>query len=117
MMPKQSPDLDRLRDILEAVHNIQWTNEGQTWDTFKDNLQNQQTIFHNLLHITDDLKQISSEFKSRYPQIPWSELASIEDQITNPNRQINLENAWRFSQNSMLSAELGIEAVLSQNSS
>jgi uncharacterized protein with HEPN domain len=116
-MPKQSHDLDRLRDILDAIHNIQWTNEGQTWETFKDHLQNQQTILHDLLHISDDLKQISSDFKSRYPQIPWSELASIDDQITNPNRQLNLENAWRFSQNTLLSAELSIESVLSQNSS
>ncbi len=116
-MFNQSQDFISLRDMLDAIHNIQWANEGQTWDTFKGDLQVQQTVFHNLIHITDDLKKISSEFKSRYPQIHWNELAGIEDQITNPDRQINLENAWKLSQDALLPAEFSIEGVLSQNSS
>jgi uncharacterized protein with HEPN domain len=115
-MADNSEDFVRLRDILESIHNIQWANEGQTWDTFKNDLQNQQTVFHNLLHITDDLKQVSADFKSRFPQIHWSELAAIDDQLLNPDRQTNLENAWRLSQDALLPAEMSIEAVLSQNS-
>jgi len=73
-----SRDIVYVSQILEAIKKIQeYTKEGR--DVFYDTIIIQDAVMRNIEIVGEVAKRISTEFKDRYDQVPWRQMAGIRD--------------------------------------
>jgi uncharacterized protein with HEPN domain len=81
-------------DILEAIEEIESFTKNVTFEEFTKNKMAIRAVTMDFAIIGEASKNISSETKSIYPQIPWKQMAAIRDKIIHGYAYIKLEILW-----------------------
>ncbi|WP_228016428.1 HepT-like ribonuclease domain-containing protein [Leptolyngbya ectocarpi] len=58
------------------------------------NDEKQSATLYQIIIIGEATKRLSSEFRSRYPMIPWAEIAGMRDILAHQYDRINLNTLW-----------------------
>jgi len=86
-----------LEHILEAIErvNISVQNTPIREDFMNDeNWETSEVIFRQLEIIGEAVKSISEDYKMKYPNIPWRQIASMRDYLIHEYFTINYERVW-----------------------
>ncbi len=67
--------------ILESLNKITEYTEGYTESSFLDSNKTQDAVIRQLEIIGEATKKISKEFKEKYCEIPWSDMAGMRDKL------------------------------------
>lgn len=79
--------------ILEAIKKIQgYTKEGR--DVFYDTIIIQDAVMRNIEIVGEVAKRISTEFKDKYDQVPWRQMAGIRDVLIHDYDSIDMSIVW-----------------------
>jgi len=92
-MPRDK-DLASILDIIHAIKQIQRYVEGLDLSNFKSNDEKQGAILYRITIIGEVTKRLSQEFRDRYPQISWKEIAGMRDVVIHQYHGIDLEIVW-----------------------
>lgn len=88
-------DGDFLRDIREAIRRIRaYSPKTMTYDEFLADTRTQDAVVRNLEIIGEATKNLSSQLRSRYPDIPWKSMAGIRDKLIHHYFGVNLDVVW-----------------------
>jgi uncharacterized protein with HEPN domain len=74
-------DLVYLRHILDATRRIEGYMRGIERPGFMQNDLVQDGVIRQLEIIGEATKHVSSDLKSRYPEIPWKDVAGMRDKL------------------------------------
>jgi uncharacterized protein with HEPN domain len=87
-------DLVYLHHILNSIERIEEYTEGiEKEDFLSSNLVQDGTI--RQIEITGEAtKNLSSDFRELYPQVPWSDIAGMGDRLIHHYFGVNLKDVW-----------------------
>jgi len=63
---------DRIRDILDAIAEIQKFTRGMDFDAFKDDDKSIRAVEMNFIIIGEAANQIPEEIEEKFTAIPWN---------------------------------------------
>lgn len=86
-------DQMRLGHILDSILEIE-TYCAVGKEVFLAERMRQNATFKELENIGEAVKNLSEEFRTRYPDIPWKEIAGMRDILTHQYFGIDLELTW-----------------------
>ncbi|HEX5837541.1 MAG TPA: HepT-like ribonuclease domain-containing protein [Anaerolineales bacterium] len=72
---------DRIRDILDAIAEIQRFTQDMDYDTFKMDEKSIRAVEMNFIIIGEAASHITEEIEEKYPTIPWNLMRAMRNRI------------------------------------
>lgn len=86
-------DQERLADVLEAIERIEkYARRGR--EEFEQDELIQNWIVHHLQIIGEALRAMSTEFRDRHPEIPWSGVIGMRNILVHQYFGIDTQLVW-----------------------
>jgi uncharacterized protein with HEPN domain len=107
-------DRERLRDMLDAIHQIEkYAIEGK--NKFTENELIQTWMIHHLLIIEEAASKMSEETRQSYPDIPWLGTIDVRNIISHEYFRVNLNIIWRIITNDWPSLKRQVQNILEES--
>jgi uncharacterized protein with HEPN domain len=83
-----------LQFILECTALNKGYVDGVTLEDFSNSPQTQDAVFRRLGVIGQAVKDLPSEGRDRYPEIPWRQIAGMRDVLSHDYWGVDVEITW-----------------------
>ncbi len=83
-----------MQDILEASYRIAEYTKNIEYDEFLEDLKTQDATIRNIEIIGEATKNLSNDFRKKYPIIPWKSLAGMRDKLIHDYFGVNFDIVW-----------------------
>lgn len=102
---------ERLRDILEAIANIEkYAVQGK--ETFTEQELIQIWMVHNLQIIGEAARSTSEDFTAQYPEVPWAQIIAFRNIVVHEYFRVDLDLVWLIVVKNLPGLKDQIEAIL-----
>jgi uncharacterized protein with HEPN domain len=85
--------------MIESCQKILKYTDGLTFDQFAQNDLVFDAVMRNFTILGEAAKNITDDLKSKYPQIPWSDIAGLRDILVHAYHRILFQVVWDNIQN------------------
>lgn len=92
---------DRVRDILDAIFEIQRFVNGMDYETFKNDEKSIRAVEMNFIIIGEAANQIPQEIEEKYSSIPWSLMRAMRNRIVHVYFRVDEKLMWDTIQNDL----------------
>jgi uncharacterized protein with HEPN domain len=92
---------DRIRDILDAITEIQGFTQYLNFDSFKGDAKCIRAVEMNFIIIGEAANQIPEEVEEEYPRIPWSLMRAMRNRIVHAYFNVDEKLMWDTVQNDL----------------
>jgi uncharacterized protein with HEPN domain len=92
---------DRIRDILDAIAEIQNFTRGMDYETFRKDDKTVRAVEMNFIIIGESANQIPEEIQEKYPAVPWNLMRAMRNRIVHVYFQIDEKLMWDTIQNDL----------------
>ncbi|RXT49976.1 HepT-like ribonuclease domain-containing protein [Bradyrhizobium betae] len=103
---------DRLRDILEAITQIEDILHGATFDRFTSDRMTRLATERLLEIVCEASRSIPSEMKQATPAIDWQKLIDFGNLLRHAYHTTNAEFVWDILQNHLPSLKSSVEELV-----
>lgn len=84
-----------LHDFVRAARLVLEFTRGVDEAVFLDDAKTQSAVLHQLLVIGEAVKRLSQDFRRRHPEVPWTLIAGMRDQLIHAYEAVDLDEVWR----------------------
>ena len=105
-------DKDFLSDIQEATRRVKVYTTGVTYEAFLTDTRTQDAVIRNLEIIGEATKNLSTELRARYPDVPWKGMAGVRDRLIHHYFGVNLDIVWNIVTAELPDVALQIEEII-----
>lgn len=84
-----------LRDILDAMEAIEEFVEGMEFENFNRDDKTTSAVIRKFEIIGEASKNIPDDIRSKYPAIPWKEMAGMRDRLIHFYFGIKFDLVWQ----------------------
>ena len=92
---------DRIRDILDAIAEIQQFTRGMDYESFKEDDKSIRAVEMNFIIIGEAANQIPDEIEEKYTTIPWTLMRAMRNRIVHVYFKIDEKLMWYTVQNDL----------------
>ncbi len=92
---------DRIRDILDAIAEIQKFTRGMDYKAFKDDDKVVRSVEMNFIIIGEVANQIPEEIEEKYTAIPWNLMRAMQNRIVHVYFKVDEKLMWDTIQNDL----------------
>ncbi len=86
-------DLERLRDVVEAIDRIrQHTNLNRS--AFDNQPLVQVWVVHHLEIVGEACRGLSADLRDRHPEVPWAAIVGMRNILVHDYFGVNLDEVW-----------------------
>src|SRR5215216_2850122 len=85
---------NRIRDILDAIVEIQKFTRGMDYETFKSDDKSIRAVEMNFIIIREAANQIPEEIEEKYTSIPWNLMRAMRNRIVHVYFQVDEKLMW-----------------------
>ena len=107
------PPYDRLKDILEAIAQIEKYTEGGR-QVFDQNELIQIWMVHYVQIIGEAVRALDPAFRNQHPQVPWRDIAGMRNILVHDYGKVNLNVVWEVAATHLPKLKQEIEIILAQ---
>ena len=90
-------DETTVQDIINAAQLVIEFVEGFEKDAFMEDWKTRSAVLYQLTVIGEAVKRLSKEFRARYPEIPWTLIAGMRDNLIHGYDLIDWDEVWKTS--------------------
>ncbi len=109
-------DRERLRDILEAIANIEkYAIQGEA--EFQENELVQVWIVHHLQIIGEASSSLSQTLTNKYSRVPWAEIVAFRNILVHEYFRVDLKAVWKIIERDIPDLKNKVEAILEDEQS
>lgn len=112
-MPKRDDGV-LLRDILDAIGQIESYLVGATFQTFCETPLLQDDVMHRLEVIGEASRNLSDAFLEQHPDIPWQDIIGMRNRIAHAYFTVDLRAVWETAVTDIPALAEWIESVLNR---
>lgn len=87
-------DRERLADMLQAIQRATTYIVGMSYEDFLGDIKTQDATIRALEILGEASKEISSDLKTRFSEIPWKSIAGQRDKLIHNYFGVNLDIVW-----------------------
>ena len=88
--------------ILESIERIEKYTQNLTKDEFFNSTQIQDAVIWRIAIIGEAVKNIPTEIKNKYPDIPWRQIAGMRDILIHEYFGVDLKLTWKVATEDVL---------------
>ena len=103
-----------LQDMLTGIERIDHYIEGFNFKQFKQDYKTVDAVIRNFEVIGEAAKNLPEEIKSKYPEVPWSEMYLLRNKISHEYFGVDYEIIWDVATNYLPENKKQIEAILKE---
>ena len=104
-------DKERLRDILDAIDQIEkYAVQGEA--EFQQNELIQVWIVHHLQIIGEASSSLSQALTDKYPRVPWAEIVAFRNILVHEYFRVDLPAVWKIVERDLPILTNQVEAIL-----
>ncbi|MBI3537213.1 MAG: DUF86 domain-containing protein [Chloroflexi bacterium] len=103
---------DYLRDILENARKAQRFVANVNFDLFVVDDEKFYAVLHALEIIGEAAKKIPQSARTRYPQVPWREVAGMRDKLARDYFEVDARRVWQTVQDDLPALQATVERML-----
>ncbi len=85
-----------IEDILDSIAKIEQYTKDINENEFLTDTQIQDSVLRRLEIIGEAVKSIPNDFRDKYPQIPWKNMAGLRDILIHEYFGVNVRRAWKM---------------------
>lgn len=85
---------DRVRDILDAIGEIQLFMRGVEYDSFASNREKRKAVLANFAIIGEASRHIPDAIKQRHPGVPWVEMGRMRNFVVHVYFAVDSKIVW-----------------------
>ena len=89
-------DKEFILDMFFSCQKILKYTEGLSFEEFKNDEKTTDAVVRNIEILGEAVKNISKEFRERYPHIEWKEIAKTRDKLIHFYFGIDVEIVWKI---------------------
>lgn len=82
-------------DLAIAAQRIQEFVAGQDVEQFRTDIRTQSAVVFQILILGEAAKRLTPDFRSRHPQIPWSDIMRMRDKLIHHYESIDVGEVWK----------------------
>ncbi|MBO1351472.1 MAG: DUF86 domain-containing protein [Hormoscilla sp. GUM202] len=106
-------DLDRLKDILKAIEDIeQFTTVGK--QAFEQDKLTQIGVLYQIMIIGESARAMSAQLRAQNPEIPWSLMVGMRNILVHQHFEVDLNTVWSVVERSLPDLKDKIESILQE---
>lgn len=103
-----------LADIKEAIHRILSYSENFDFEKFLTDTKTQDAVVRNIEIIGEAVKNLSDDFRNRYPDVPWKNIAGMRDKLIHHYFGVNIDIIWDIVEIELPKLEKQINKILNE---
>jgi uncharacterized protein with HEPN domain len=101
-----------IKDILQNMQDAQNFIRGMSYKKFVADKKTFNAVVRSLEVIGEAAKNVPEEIRSKYPSVPWREMAGMRDKVIHFYFGVNREAIWIAVKDRIPAVKLLIEQVL-----
>ena len=101
-----------LRDILQNMQDAEEFIQGLSYDQFTADKKTFNAVLRSIEIVGEAAKHVPDSVRSKYPAIPWKEMAGMRDKVIHFYFGVNREAIWLVVKERIPSLRPLIERVL-----
>ena len=104
---------DYLQDIIDAINEIEeFLKSIQDFGAFENNKEKVYSTIFLLARIGEAVKKIPHSAKTRYPHIPWRDIAGMRDVLLHEYFRTDLKRVWETAHRDLSPLKEAIAKIL-----
>jgi uncharacterized protein with HEPN domain len=92
---------DRIRDILDAIAEIQAFTHGMDFDAFRNDLKTLKAVELDFIVIGEAANQIPEEVEGMNPEVPWLLMRAMRNRLVHVYFSVSAQLLWDTIQNDL----------------
>jgi uncharacterized protein with HEPN domain len=84
-----------LEDIIDAINSIEEYTKELTYDTFIKDKKTVDAVIRNFEIIGEATKHVPERIVSKYPKVPWKDMAGMRDKLIHGYFGVQLDVVWK----------------------
>ena len=109
--------LDYVEDIIKAMNDAGNFINGLSYDSFRSDTKTVYAVLRAIEIIGEASKNIPTSIKSKYPEIPWKEIAGMRDKVIHAYFGVDLKRVWRTVNDDIPNLKRRFEMILKDKQS
>ncbi len=102
-----------LEDIVAFSIDVQEFVHGVSRERFLNNKMLQAALVRQIEVIGEAAKNISSETRARFPDVPWKDITGMRDKVIHHYFRVDLDEVWKTANDDIPRLRSQIEDILS----
>ena len=103
-----------MRHILEEINFLEESSSCIEFSDLMRNREKQRAWLRSLEVIGEATKNLSKEFKEKYPEVEWRKIAGLRDKLIHHYFGVKWEIVWDVVKNEIPAIKLKVEVMLNE---
>ena len=100
--------------MLESISYIRDHIKDLDWDEFTRSVLVQDAVIRRITIIGEATKSIPESVRSRYPDIPWKDIAGTRDKVVHGYNHVDLVVVWEIIAQDLIPFESRLRTILAE---